>query len=225
VRRIALFVVLLSLLAVGGFGAVHLLAGEREHEDVAARCAGGERDGDADAEAAKEADGDRDREREREEGEREGAARAGGNGLFSGPAENPEAECAAPGRHPESFADLAKANSTRISRTVAPGTEVKTGAYAAAVAQRDRLAGAGSASGGGATWQPYGDTPLRTDQTDYDQTAGSTAASTPRRPTAASGSATATTRRGSRSPTGCPARSSPAWPGRRPAAGAARCWC
>jgi hypothetical protein len=165
VRRIALFVLSSLLLAVLAVGAVRVRGGDSDAEhrrEAAAACTAGERDRDAEAERDADAVA-RDRERP-----------VGGNGLFSGPAESPEAECAAPGRHPESFADLAKANSTRIARTVAPGTEIKSGAYAAAVAQRDRLAGAGSAPGGGAAWQPYGDTPLLTGQTDYDQTSGST---------------------------------------------------
>lgn len=164
VRRIALLVLSLLVVALVGVGAARVL-GDRDRDrgrEAAAACGRGEEDA---ARKTAEAAG----------GEADAPRRDGANGgLFSGPAENPAAECSVPGRHPESFADLAKANSTRISRTVAPGTQVKTGAYAAAVAQRDRLARAGTAPGGDATWQPYGDTPLLTDQTDYDQTAGST---------------------------------------------------
>jgi hypothetical protein len=174
VRRISITAVSVLLLALLAFGAVHLVRGgegdgERARE-AAAACTGG-RDGDAGAkgEAARE------QEAAKEEAAKEGEQAGSGNALFAGPGENQAEACVRGGhRHPESFGDLARANSTRISRTVAPGTQVKTGAYAAAVSQRDQLAKAGSAPTGGARWQPYGDTPLLTNQTDYDQTAGST---------------------------------------------------
>src|SRR6188472_530620 len=73
------------------------------------------------------------RERERE-GEKEREDRAV-NPMYAGPriAASPCGE--RPG-HPESFADLAQANSARASRSVAPGTRLKPGAFRAAVAQR-----------------------------------------------------------------------------------------
>jgi hypothetical protein len=68
----------------------------------------------------------------------------------------------------ESFADLARANSVRASRSVAPGTRLKPGAFRAAVAQRADLPRTGG------TWTPYGDTPLVGDRSEYDTSNGST---------------------------------------------------
>jgi hypothetical protein len=68
----------------------------------------------------------------------------------------------------ESFADLARANSARAARAVAPGTQLKPGAYRAAVAQRADLPRIDGA------WSPYGNTPLVADRTEYDTTNGST---------------------------------------------------
>jgi hypothetical protein len=70
--------------------------------------------------------------------------------------------------HPETYADLARANGSRASRALAPGTQLKPGAYRAAVAQARDLPAEGNA------WQPYGDTPLQGNNTDYDQSNGST---------------------------------------------------
>ena len=71
-------------------------------------------------------------------------------------------------RHPESFADLAVANSSLLTRTVAPGTRIKSGAYRAALDDRAAL----DAVGG--PWQPYGTPPLISNRTEYDTTLGST---------------------------------------------------
>jgi photosystem II stability/assembly factor-like uncharacterized protein len=102
---------------------------------------------------------------------REGEQRKGGSeiaGLFSGPPGNPALEkCDRPG-HPESFEDLAKANSSRMTRQVAPGTQIKPGAQRAAVRQAKDLPTIGNA------WSPIGSTPLIANRTDYDQTLGST---------------------------------------------------
>src|SRR4051794_30109785 len=65
---------------------------------------------------------------ERDRGEHK-ARRGGGtevSGLFSGP-RGGEERCDRPG-HPETFEDLAKANSSRMTRQVAPGTQLKPGA-------------------------------------------------------------------------------------------------
>src|SRR3954454_1751779 len=69
---------------------------------------------------------------------------------------------------PESFADMARASSSRNTRSVAPGTALRPGAYRHAVAQAARLRGTG------AQWTPYGDTPIIGNLTDYDTTNGST---------------------------------------------------
>jgi hypothetical protein len=159
VRR--LIVIALSItLVLAAVSAVGLRLSSSPESEAA--CAAGE--------AARATQSESERERDRGEGRH-----AAANPLFAGPAENPAAECGdGPGGHPETFADLAKANSARISRTVAPGTEIRPGAYAAAVAQRNRLARQGAAPTGGGAWQPYGDTPLMANRTEYDQTRGST---------------------------------------------------
>ncbi|MDX6659288.1 MAG: hypothetical protein QOJ55_110, partial [Solirubrobacteraceae bacterium] len=89
-------------------------------------------------------------------------------GLFTGPpGKDAGAGCDKPG-HPESFEDLAKANSSLLTREVAPGTQIKPGAQRAAV----RAASALPTTGG--TWSPYGDTPLLANRPEYDTTRGST---------------------------------------------------
>jgi hypothetical protein len=138
---------------------------------VARRGGGGERgrtaacarsqEGDAEQHAA----GDRDRESQRG-GARKSASEVGG--LFAGPGERVDRErCDRPG-HPESFADLAKANSSRMTREVAPGTQIKPGAERAALKAANDLPTIGS------TWSPYGKTPLIANRTEYDTTLGST---------------------------------------------------
>jgi hypothetical protein len=99
--------------------------------------------------------------------ERERAARAGdANPLYSGPAER-EGGCEKPGK-PEGFAELARANSALATRSLAPGTSLKPGAFRSAVRAADELPVAGN------SWTPYGDTPLQGNLTDYDTTDGST---------------------------------------------------
>ncbi len=88
--------------------------------------------------------------------------------FYRGPAhEVPCAEGLA--RHPESFAELAVANSSQLTRTVAPGTRIKSGAYRAALHDRAALPSVGGA------WQAYGKPPLISNRTEYDTTNGSTA--------------------------------------------------
>jgi photosystem II stability/assembly factor-like uncharacterized protein len=90
------------------------------------------------------------------------------SGLFAGPRGNDALEkCDRPG-HPETFEDLAKANSSLMTRQVAPGTQIKPGAQRAAVRQAKDLPTIGNA------WAPLGKTPLIANRTDYDQTMGST---------------------------------------------------
>jgi hypothetical protein len=68
----------------------------------------------------------------------------------------------------ESFADLAQASSARAARAVAPGTQLQSGAYRAATAQRADLPRIDG------SWSPYGKTPLVANRTEYDTTNGST---------------------------------------------------
>ena len=99
--------------------------------------------------------------------ESERTARPVANPMYAGP-RGAESPCGDRPGHPESFLDLAQASGARAARAVAPGTQLKAGAYRAAVDQRDAL----PATGG--TWSPYGKTPLIADRTDYDTTNGST---------------------------------------------------
>jgi hypothetical protein len=90
------------------------------------------------------------------EAEREHGKRQGGelSGLFAGPRGDESLEkCDRPG-HPETFEDLAKANSSRMTRQVAPGTQIKPGAQRAAVRHAKDLPTIGNA------WSPLGKTPL-----------------------------------------------------------------
>jgi len=96
--------------------------------------------------------------------------RAAANPMYAGP-RGAEPRC---GDRPggvggiESFADLAQASSARASRSVAPGTRLKPGAFRAAVAERADLPRIDG------TWTPYGSTPLIGDRAEYDTTNGST---------------------------------------------------
>jgi hypothetical protein len=143
--------------------ALLFLRGNRAELTSATACAGGEAAAEAEqAEAQGEAG---------EEAELEGGAlRPPGSevgGFYAGPAH--EVPCSGlPGRHPESFADLAIANSSRATRTVAPGTRIKPGAYRSAVKERAAL----DVTGG--SWSPYGNPPLQSNRTEYDTTNGST---------------------------------------------------
>jgi hypothetical protein len=112
----------------------------------------------------------RESENERE-AEHEGVrGRSAVSAMYAGP-RAAEPPC---GDHPggvggiESFADLARANSARAARAVAPGTQLRPGAYRAAVAQRADLPRIDGA------WSPYGTTPLVADRAEYDTTNGST---------------------------------------------------
>src|SRR5436305_11685515 len=87
--------------------------------------------------------------------------------MYSGPA-GVESSCRDRPGHPESFADLARANGAIAARSIAPGTQLKAGAFRAAIGQRAALPQTGG------TWSPYGNTPLIGDRTEYDTTNGST---------------------------------------------------
>ncbi len=169
VRWIAPLLVLIAAGALGG----HLLFARGATKARASGCASraGEKEGGG-GEASRDGE-ERKREAERER-EREGreahGAPAAIRDLYSGPPEQepPGGEgCDQPG-HPETFADLAKANGQRVSRTLAPGTQIKRGAYRAALVHAAALPTTGGA------WNPYGSTPLRGNDTDYDQSDGST---------------------------------------------------
>src|SRR4051812_14770102 len=69
---------------------------------------------------------------------------------------------------PETIADLRAANTSRATRALAPGTALKPGAQAAAVAHARQLPTTGGA------WKPFGNTPLQGNNTDYDTNTGST---------------------------------------------------
>jgi photosystem II stability/assembly factor-like uncharacterized protein len=107
-------------------------------------------------------------ERERDRGEHRKRPVSEVSGLFSGPKGNEAlGKCDRPG-HPETFEDLAKANSSRLTREVAPGTQIKPGAQRSAVRHARALPTIGNA------WAPLGNTPLFANRTEYDQTLGST---------------------------------------------------
>src|SRR5437763_5876943 len=78
--------------------------------------------------------------------------------------------------HPESYAYLLKANSSLGSRSTAPFSTLKPGAFAHAIAQKNALAQepASAAAAGDGNWTPAGTTPLDASNTDFDQTNGST---------------------------------------------------
>jgi photosystem II stability/assembly factor-like uncharacterized protein len=163
----------LALVAVlVGAGLVFGLGGGTSEQRAATACKGGER------ESAEEAGREHEAEEAAEEAEREAAeerAREGGErtetgGLFGGGPEPVEPPCGERPGLPETYADLAKANSSRASRDVAPGTELKPGAYRAAVREKRAL----PVADGVGEWKPYGRTPLETDRTEYDTSGGST---------------------------------------------------
>jgi hypothetical protein len=143
---------LVAVLVAGGSTAVVLTRGSaRERE--AAKCGG--REAEHEGEAA----------REREERERESRGRARDD-VFAGPAEF-EHPCGEVPGLPESFGDLAKANAQVAMRSTAPFTRLRPGAYRAAMRERAALPTTGGA------WKPYGNPPLRGDNTDYDTDGGS----------------------------------------------------
>ena len=84
------------------------------------------------------------REHEAEHEHEAEADRTSANPMYAGP-KAAESPCGDHPGHPESFADLAAANSARASRSVAPGTRLKPGAFRAAVAQRAELPSIGGA--------------------------------------------------------------------------------
>jgi hypothetical protein len=146
----------LLVLALAAVGAI-ALRGRGGHPRREVAC--------APADQAKPATDEKDREREKDRGS---ATKAEVHGLFSGPAGNDAAEkCDRPG-HPETFEDLAKANSSRLTREVAPGTQIKPGAQRAAVRSARALPTIGNA------WAPLGKTPLIANKPEYDTSNGST---------------------------------------------------
>jgi hypothetical protein len=107
---------------------------------------------------------ERDQEKGAEVACAEGEGEAGGAEAEA----EAEREPCIQGPHPETYADLAVANSSRLTRTVAPGTRIKPGAYRNAIDERNAL----DTTGG--SWSPYGNPPLQSNRTEYDTTAGST---------------------------------------------------
>jgi hypothetical protein len=74
-------------------------------------------------------------------------------------------------QHPESAADLARANAEQAARATGPFATVRPGAMEAARAQQARLAGSGVAGTGG-SWSPVGNTPLIANDPDYPEVNG-----------------------------------------------------
>src|SRR4051812_36736916 len=158
--------VLLAVFAIALGTAAVLVGHDREAEEgTAVACAEGEGEaGELEGEA-EEAESESEAAETESEGKPSSDSQV--SDFYRGPAhEVPCAEGA--GGHPESFADLAVANSSRLTRTVAPGTQIKPGAYRAAVDDRNAL----DATGG--QWQAFGEPPLLSNRTDYDTTNGST---------------------------------------------------
>ncbi|MDX6703601.1 MAG: hypothetical protein QOF26_3827, partial [Baekduia sp.] len=116
-RRISLSLVSLAVLALLALGAARLTGGHAEQggekaREAAATCPEAAK---GEAGAGEEAKAEEARAQEAK-AEGDGAGRRAGSAtaaLFSGPADSPQAECGGAGGHPESFADLAKANSSR----------------------------------------------------------------------------------------------------------------
>jgi hypothetical protein len=153
------------LVGIAAVGTIELRG--RGHSRRAAACPGSREGGD-DAKK-EERDGEREREREREAVAAKQKSNSEVRGLFTGPRGNEELErCGEKPGHPESFDDLAKANSSRLTRQVAPGTQLKPGAQRAAVRAAKDLPTIGN------EWAPYGDTPLFANREEYDTTRGST---------------------------------------------------
>jgi photosystem II stability/assembly factor-like uncharacterized protein len=75
--------------------------------------------------------------------------------------------------HPESYGDLSRANSARASQNTDPFTSVRTGAYQHALDQRAALRAADVPGSDGA-WTPYGTGADALDNTNFDQSNGST---------------------------------------------------
>ncbi|MFL5843727.1 MAG: hypothetical protein ACJ762_03470 [Solirubrobacteraceae bacterium] len=165
--RLRVLIPLLVLIIAGAAAAVVLTSeNEPEHEGARAAACGGREAGESEAEREREngeeSEGGEDAERERE---REQAGRTT-DPRYQGPPEQ-EGRCEKFGG-PENFADLARANSSLATRSLAPGTSLKPGAFRSAV----RAAGEIGSTGG--SWAAYGGTPLQGNLTDYDTTNGST---------------------------------------------------
>jgi photosystem II stability/assembly factor-like uncharacterized protein len=159
VRFSLLSLLLIALAAGAGVGALRLTDddGERGERAAARECKAEKGESEEREEHARE---------EREERERERGGEIGGGGgdaaaLFGGPAPQ-EPPCGERPGLPEPYADLAKMNSSIASRSVAPGTALRPGAYRAAA----RAAADLPQTGG--DWKPYGRTPLETERTEYD---------------------------------------------------------
>lgn len=77
--------------------------------------------------------------------------------------------------HPESYGDLSRANSAKVSQNTDPFTTTRSGAYQHALAQRDALeADPAAVPGADGSWTPYGTGAEVTDNTNFDQSNGST---------------------------------------------------
>lgn len=107
---------------------------------------------------------------------RHGVARASAR-CARGRVREGEGGCARPG-HPETYRDLLEANSQLASHALAPGTNLRPGAYAHAIRQRDQLRASAASSptipGSDGQWTPLGTTPENSSNTSFDQTDGST---------------------------------------------------
>ncbi len=169
-------VALLVLVALTALAAVQPWSRPARARSVAA-CTTTRPDGDAEEIPGEEREGRRESEAP---SERRDTTTSPAGGLYAGPGEadaGEEGEAPCGHRRPESFADLARANSARLAHDVAPGTQLRPGAYRAAVAQRTELstpAARASVAGASGRWSPYGNAPVETGRADYDTTNGST---------------------------------------------------
>jgi hypothetical protein len=177
---------LLALVACAVAAVLLVKGGDDPSSPGLAACLQGTRDNDSAQERERESGEREEQEREREEREREasedgdrGGAGSEDAAIFAGPGEVQGGREGAPcgPRHPESFRDLALANSSRLARATAPGTRLKPGAYRSAIRTRSALASPASrraVNGDGGQWKPYGNAPVETGRTEYDTTGGST---------------------------------------------------
>jgi photosystem II stability/assembly factor-like uncharacterized protein len=77
--------------------------------------------------------------------------------------------------HPESYGDLSRANSSLVSQGTDPFKTVRAGAYQHALTQRAALSNAApDVAGTDGSWTPYGTGADAADNTDFDQSNGST---------------------------------------------------
>ncbi|HEX8123538.1 MAG TPA: hypothetical protein VF549_19970 [Solirubrobacteraceae bacterium] len=174
--RISLLsLLLIALAAAAGAGTLRLTGDDdrgRGEQAAARECKDGEK-GESEEREREERGREEREEREREEreerereeceGKRRGEIGGGGEAaaLYAGPKPQ-EPPCGERPGLPEPFADLAKMNSSIASRSVAPGTMLKPGAYRAA------LRAAADLPQTGGDWKPYGRAPLETGRTEYD---------------------------------------------------------